>query len=289
MSPLSVAAPLHVPVEDRGMPAIDAVELRKEFRRRERVGRRLATTSSVALAPANFRVERGECVAILGQNGSGKSTLVRLLSTLLLPDGGTARVFGHDIRTDARAVRRLVNRVSVEASFFKKLSAFENLSYAARFYGIRAADSRARIPEILERLSFPADRRREPMEHLSRGMQQKVALARALLTAPVLLLLDEPTTGLDPRSKLEVQALVTDMRSQHDATVLLCTHDLAEAEELAGRVGILHRGELIALEPAARLKVRYGAATLEEAFFAATGDRLEDDPDRSTDEGGDSP
>jgi ABC-2 type transport system ATP-binding protein len=289
MSPLSVAASLHVPVEDRGVPAIHAVDLRKEFRRRERVGRRLATTSSVALAPANFRVERGECVAILGQNGSGKSTLVRLLSTLLLPDGGTARVFGHDIRTDARAVRRLVNRVSVEASFFKKLSAFENLSYAARFYGIRAADSRQRIPEILERLSFPADRRREPMEHLSRGMQQKVALARALLTAPVLLLLDEPTTGLDPRSKLEVQALVTDMRSQHDATVLLCTHDLAEAEELAGRVGILHRGELIALEAAADLKLRYGAATLEEAFFSATGDRLEDDPERSTDEGGDSP
>jgi ABC-2 type transport system ATP-binding protein len=289
MSPLSVAASLHVPVEDRGVPAIHAVDLRKEFRRRERVGRRLATTSSVALAPANFRVERGECVAILGQNGSGKSTLVRLLSTLLLPDGGTARVFGHDIRTDARAVRRLVNRVSVEASFFKKLSAFENLSYAARFYGIRAADSRQRIPEILERLSFPADRRREPMEHLSRGMQQKVALARALLTAPVLLLLDEPTTGLDPRSKLEVQALVTDMRSQHDATVLLCTHDLAEAEELAGRVGILHRGELIALEAAADLKLRYGAATLEEAFFSATGDRLEDDPDPSTDEGGDSP
>jgi len=242
MPPLSVAAPLNVPVKDRALPAIAAVDLRKEFRRRERVGRRWETTKSVALAPVNFRVERGECVAILGQNGSGKSTLVRLLSTLLIPDGGTASIFGHDLRTDARAVRRLVNRVSVEASFFKKLSAFENLSYAARFYGIRAADSRQRIPEILERLSFPADRRREPMEHLSRGMQQKVALARALLTAPAVLLLDEPTTGLDPRSKLEVQALVTDMQGQHDATVLLCTHDLAEAEDLADRVGILHRG-----------------------------------------------
>ena len=291
MPPLSVAAPLNVPVKDRALPAIAAVDLRKEFRRRERVGRRWEMTKSVALAPVNFRVERGECVAILGQNGSGKSTLVRLLSTLLLPDGGTARVFGHDIRADPRAVRRLVNRVSVEASFFKKLSAFENLSYAARFYGIRAADSRARIPEILERLSFPADRRREPMEHLSRGMQQKVALARAMLTAPVLLLLDEPTTGLDPRSKLEVQALVTDMQGQHDATVLLCTHDLAEAEELADRVGILHRGQLIALEAAAELKRRYGAATLEEAFFAATGGGLDDemDPDDNGHEGGASP
>ncbi|MEA2592838.1 MAG: type transport system ATP-binding protein [Actinomycetota bacterium] len=289
MSPLPVAAPMTVPVQDRAMPAIQAIDLRKEFRRRERVGRRFETTRSVALAPTTFRVERGECVAILGQNGSGKSTLVRLLSTLLLPDGGTARVFGHDIRTDARAVRRLVNRVSVEASFFKKLSAFENLSYAARFYGIRPADSRVRIPEIVERLSFPADRLREPMEHLSRGMQQKIALARALLTAPVVLLLDEPTTGLDPRSKLEVQALVTDMQEQHDATVLLCTHDLAEAEELARRVGILHRGELIALEAAAGLKLRYGAATLEEAFFAATGGRLEDEADREADEGGGSP
>jgi ABC-2 type transport system ATP-binding protein len=280
-----------VPVDGRGLPAIHAVDLRKEFRRRERVGRRRETSTSVALAPTSFRVERGECVAILGQNGSGKSTLVRLLSTLLLPDGGTARVFGHDIRTDARAVRRLVNRVSVEASFFKKLSSFENLSYAARFYGIRAADSRQRIPEILERLSFPADRQREPMEHLSRGMQQKVALARALLTSPVLLLLDEPTTGLDPRSKLEVQALVTEMQRQHDATVLLCTHDLAEAEELADRVGILHRGELIALEGAAGLKLRYGASTLEEAFFSATGGRLDDEvgTDDNEHERGESP
>jgi len=271
------------------VPAIHAVDLRKEFRRRERVGRRFETTRSVALAPTSFRVERGECVAILGQNGSGKSTLVRLLSTLLLPDGGTARIFGQDIRTDARAVRRLVNRVSVEASFFKKLSAFENLSYAARFYGIRAADSRVRIPEIVERLSFPADRLREPMEHLSRGMQQKIALARALLTAPVVLLLDEPTTGLDPRSKLEVQALVTDMQEQHDATVLLCTHDLAEAEELARRVGILHRGELIALDAAAGLKLRYGASTLEEAFFSATGGTLDEEIDTDGGRGGESP
>ena len=95
------------------------------------------------------------------------------------------------------------------------------------------------------------------MEHLSRGMQQKVALARALLTSPVLLLLDEPTTGLDPRSKLEVQEFIRDVRTTHDATILLCTHDLREAEVLADRVGILDRGKLIALAPADELKERY--------------------------------
>ena len=123
------------------------------------------------------------------------------------------------------------------------------------------------------------------MEALSRGMQQKVALARALLTSPVLLLLDEPTTGLDPRSKVEVQDFVREVRTSHDATVLLCTHDLAEAESLAGRVGILDRGELLSLEPAGELKQRYGAETLEEAFFAATGREIEaeeaEDEDRA--------
>ena len=101
-------------------------------------------------------MERGECVAILGQNGSGKSTLVRLLSTLLLPDGGEARVFGHDVFKEERAVQRLVNRVSVEASFFKKMSAAENLAYAARFYGMGPRETHAKIPVILERVGFPS-------------------------------------------------------------------------------------------------------------------------------------
>src|SRR4051794_2937125 len=220
-------------------------------------------------------MERGECVAILGQNGSGKSTLVRLLSTLLLHDGGTAFVFGHDVFKEQRAVQRLVNRVSVEASFFKKMSSEENLAYAARFYGLGPKETKVEIPRILGRVGFPTDRKHEGMEHLSRGMQQKVALARALLTSPVLLLLDEPTTGLDPRSKLEVQDFIREVRASHDATILLCTHDLNEAELLSDRVGILDRGKLIALAPAEELKERYGAETLEEAFFAATGRSFE--------------
>ena len=259
-------------------PAVSVFNLRKEFvrrdgRRRMRVRRRRVA----ALRGLTFRIERGECVAILGQNGSGKSTLVRLLSTLLLHDGGSAHVFGVDVFAEPRRVQMLVNRVSVEASFFKRLSAAENLSYSARFYGMTGRETQRRIPEILELVGFPPERRGEPMEDLSRGMQQKVALARALLTAPVLMLLDEPTTGLDPRSKLEVQAFIRTMRERHDATILLCTHDMAEAEVLADRIGILHHGDLLCLAPVDEIRRRYRAETLEEAFLAATGRAFEDE------------
>ena len=259
------------------VPAVEVTNLRKEFRRRDRRAGRFARRRMPALSDVTFTIERGECVAILGQNGSGKSTLVRLLSTLLINDGGEARIFGHDAFRESRAIRKLVNRVSVEASFFKKMSAAENLGYASRFYGMTSSATRDEIPRILERVGFPKERRNEPMENLSRGMQQKVALARALLTSPVLLLLDEPTTGLDPRSKREVQDFIREVRSEHDATILLCTHDLAEAEALADRIGVLDRGELLALEPVGELMARYGAATLEEAFFAATGRTFEDE------------
>src|SRR5204863_1995461 len=259
------------------MYAVEVHNLPKEFVRKSGRGLSRRRRRVAALKDVTFEIERGECVAILGQNGSGKSTLVRLLSTLLLHDGGDAQIFGHDVFREPRAVQRLVNRVSVEASFFKKMSAAENLGYAARFYGMTPRDTRHLIPEILRRVGFPDDRRNDAMENLSRGMQQKVALARALLTAPVLLLLDEPTTGLDPRSKLEVQEFIEEMRRTHDATTLLCTHDLAEAESLADRVGILDDGELLCLEPADELKRRYGADTLEEAFFAATGRSFEEE------------
>ncbi|MGZ8686972.1 MAG: ABC transporter ATP-binding protein [Gaiellaceae bacterium] len=259
--------------------AVEVRDLRKEFSRANRKAGRFARRRFPALDGVSFTIARGECVAVLGQNGSGKSTLVRLLSTLLLGDGGEARVFGHDVAREEKEVRRLVNRVSVEASFFKKMSSAENLHYAARFYGMTPTQTRERIPAILERVGFPAERRGEPMENLSRGMQQKVALARALLTSPVLLLLDEPTTGLDPRSKREVQAFVREIRERHDATILLCTHDMDEAEALSERVGILDRGRLLALEPADDLKRRFGVDTLEEAFLAATGRTFEDEVD----------
>lgn len=165
----------------------------------------------------------GEIYGILGANGSGKSTLIRLISTLLLPDAGSIHVFGDDVVTHSMKVRRVMNRVSVEASFFKRLSSAENLIYAARLYGIPSKVAVKKAEQILERLGFEAKRMDAEMEQLSRGMQQKVAIARALLTTPMLLLLDEPTTGLDPKSKRDVQTFIEEIRDERNAVILLTT------------------------------------------------------------------
>jgi ABC-2 type transport system ATP-binding protein len=245
--------------------------------------RRSQTKEVRAVDDVSFTVGRNEIFGILGANGSGKSTLIRMLSTLLIPDSGRVEVFGYDVRRDEAEVKRLINRVSVEASFFKKLSPGENLAYALRLYGRSGTTVRDETYAVLERLGIARDKVGEPLEQLSRGMQQKVAIARALLTSPVLLLLDEPTTGLDPRSKLDVQRFVRELREGHDATILLCTHDMAEADALCDRVAILEKGRLAALDTVAGLKQRYGAEigsanpSLEEIFIHLTGRSLDDD------------
>ena len=202
--------------------------------------------SEKSLRRAVDGVRRGEIYGLLGANGSGKSTLIRMFSTLLIPDEGAVRIFDHDVQEDELAVKRLINRVSVEASFFKKLSAMENLVYAGRLYGVAPNDARLKAHDILRRLGIAEDRLHEPLEKLSRGMQQKIAIARAFLTAPMLLLLDEPTTGLDIRSKREVQTFVQDLRLEHDATIVLTTHMLDEAEILCDSLAIMNHGKLIA-------------------------------------------
>jgi ABC-2 type transport system ATP-binding protein len=258
-------------------PALAAAGVVKVFRSaRPRPG---AQPMVRAVDSVSLEVERGEIYCLLGANGSGKSTLIRVFSTLLTADAGEVRVFGMDVARDELAVKRLINRVSVEASFFKKLSAMENLLYAGRLYGIAPAASRPKIRTILRRLGIDEGRMDEPLEKLSRGMQQKIAIARAFLTAPMLLLLDEPTTGLDIRSKREVQTFVRDLRDEHDATILLTTHDLDEASRLSDRIGILHNGRLVAEGTAGELAARYGGATLEDAFMTVTGRRLDDADD----------
>ena len=233
-----------------------------------------------AVAAVSFSAPAGTITAVVGPNGSGKSTLVRVLSTLVTPDRGEVEVFGVDAVRHPKQVQRSMNRVSVEASFFKKLSAMENLLYGAKLYGVTSAEARPRIKEILENIGFAHKRAQEPMEHLSRGMQQKIALARALLTSPVLMLLDEPTTGLDPRSKKDVQVFIRRIKEAQASSILLCTHDMGEAEELCDRVGIMMDGKILALEEPEDLKRRYATngrvPTLEETFMSATGYSVEE-------------
>ena len=239
-----------------------------------------------AVEDVNITIKRREIVGILGSNGSGKSTLIRMLSTLLIPDTGHVKIFGYDVVKDERMVQRLINRVSVEASFFKKLSPMENLIYAARLYNMPAAKARSKIREILSRLGIKPDRINAPLENMSRGMQQKVAIARAFLTSPIVLLLDEPTTGLDPRSKLDVQTFVRELRDEHDATILLTTHDMDEAEALCDRVAIIDAGRIVALGDALELKHtvaglmgRTELVSMHEVFMHYTASHLitEDD------------
>ena len=240
----------------------------------------------IAVNHVSFDVRRGEIFGVLGPNGSGKSTLIRLIATLLIPDAGQITVFGHNVAQDPMAVQRLINRVSVEASFFKKLSPLENLTYGARLYGIGGGEARERAMAVLKRLGLEEKNLTRPMEEMSRGMQQKVAIARAFLSRPTLLLLDEPTTGLDPRSKREVQAFVRELRDAHGATILLTTHDMIEADTLCDRIAIIDGGNIVALDTPENLKrlipqANGGMPTLEDVFMELTGKKLvreEDEP-----------
>ena len=271
-------------VSDLNAAAVEIESISKRFgqvgRMRQLMPWRKPKTPKLALDRVSLHVDTGRITGILGANGSGKSTLIRILATLLTPDAGRACVFGYDVVTQAADVRRHINRVSVEASFFKEMSPWENMLYAARLYSGGGDGTRSRVEAMLERLGLPLDTLDKPMKQLSRGQQQKVAIARSFLTSPSLLLMDEPTTGLDPRSKREVQDLVTSIRRDRAATVLLCTHDLQEAEVLCDRVVVIDHGRVLAEgTPADLIRIHAGpdGGSLEDAFMRLTGKRLEED------------
>ncbi len=242
-----------------------------------------------AIDDISLTIKRREIFGVLGANGSGKSTLIRMLSTLLIPDTGSLSIFGYDVVKQERMVQRMINRVSVEASFFKKLSPLENLIYAARLYNMSGTEARQKIYSILTRLGIKRDRIQAPLENMSRGMQQKVAIARAFLTSPIVLLLDEPTTGLDPRSKIDVQNFIKELREEHDATILITTHDMEEADVLCDRVAIIDQGVIVAMgetnelkQGIARLKGLDQAVSMNDVFMHYTASQriTEDDVKR---------
>jgi ABC-2 type transport system ATP-binding protein len=241
---------------------IKCVGLKKTFAKKDKV---------VALNNVSFTIQKNEVFGIVGPNGSGKSTLIRILSTLLIPDEGSASVFGHDVVREYSKVRPLINRVSVDAAFFKGISAWENLRYAARLYGLGGKEAKQRTLDILSQLGFSEKRFYEPLEDLSRGMQQKVAIARAFFTSPMLLLLDEPTTGLDPRSKMEVQNFIRKSMSSNGLTILLTTHDMNEAEVLCNRVAIIIKGRFVTVGKPNELLKKYKKPNLEQVFLEVTG------------------
>ncbi len=252
--------------------ALAATNVRKAFRKNKK--------TVEALKGVDLHIREGEIYGLLGPNGSGKSTFIRIASTLLIPDEGCIELFGFDVAKESREVQRLINRVSVEASFFRKLTAIENLLFSAGLHGMSRKEALARILDIAPRIGLDSKRLKDPIEDFSRGMQQKVAIARAFMCQPRMLLLDEPTTGLDPRAKREVQALITQMRNNSGTTILLTTHDMEEAERLCDYVGIIHNGEIVMSGRPAELKLsvssRKANATFEEVFLAYTGVSFEE-------------
>jgi ABC-2 type transport system ATP-binding protein len=181
---------------------------------------------------------------------------------------------GHRLPDEESAVRWKIGRVSVDAAFYKKLSARENLLYSAYLYGLEPRRAEKRAFEILERLGIESRRFSDPLEEMSRGMQQKVSIARALMINPPMLLLDEPTTGLDPKSRRDVQRFLEELREEEGTTILLTTHDMSEAERLCARIGFLAHGQLVAEGASEELKQQAQTATLEDAFIKMTGESL---------------
>ena len=224
--------------------------------RRWRIFRpKAAPTWFMAVEEVSLRIHSGEIFGLLGPNGAGKTTTIRMLCTLLEPSSGTALVNGYDILKQPNQVRQSLGTVlGGERSIYWKLSARENLEYFAALYHIPPGTARRRISELLERMEL-SDRADDPVEKYSSGMKQRVAISRALLSRPPVILLDEPTLGLDPQAARRLRQLVLELK-QEGHTILLTTHYMEEADQLSDRIGIIDQGKIIALDTPAALKQR---------------------------------
>ncbi|HEY9856862.1 MAG TPA: ABC transporter ATP-binding protein [Stenomitos sp.] len=229
-----------------GIPAIETEHLTRRF------------DAFTAVEDLTLTVRPGEVFGFLGPNGAGKTTVMRMLSALIRPTDGVARVLGHDVVTEGEAIRRKIGLLTETPGLYRKLSAEENLRYYARLYGVQNV---SQAIERYLRLLGLYERRHDPVGSFSKGMRQKIAIARALIHDPQLVYLDEPTSGLDPEAARLVLDFVLELRAQ-GRTVFLCTHLLDEAERLCDRVGVFKR-RLIAVDTPARLRsTRFGSRTV---------------------------
>jgi ABC-2 type transport system ATP-binding protein len=234
-------------------------------------GIRKAFRAKTVLDGVDLAVPAGQIVALLGQNGAGKTTLIRILATLLRPDAGSATVAGRDLLADPAGVRRAISLTGQYAAVDDMLTGEENLRMMARLRHLPPREARDRARRLLADFDLE-DARRRLVKTYSGGMRRRLDLAASMIARPELLFLDEPTTGLDPRSRDQLWATVADLAASGGVTVLLTTQYLMEAEQLAGHIAVLHQGRIVAAGTAAQLKSGLGVASLDEAFLALTDD-----------------
>ncbi len=228
---------------------------------------------SVALQEISFQVEEGEICGLIGTPGSGKTSLIRILAALIAPDSGEARVFGYDTARQPHQVQNLTNRISVEASFFHTRSAMDNLLSGMRGSAAGSSRQRHQAVEMLERLDLPAARWSQPMGVLGAQDQQKVALVRAMLTRPRLLLMDEPARNLDRHTRLAFFELLDDLRNADGVTVLLSAQQASEVSAICDRLAMLSAGRLVAEGEPGAIQTLLPAGHVEPALvelFLAT-------------------
>ncbi|WP_189954141.1 ABC transporter ATP-binding protein [Streptomyces roseolus] len=254
------------------MSIVEVNNLKRSYRTRTGIFSRERKVVD-AVRGVNFTIERGELFGLLGPNGAGKTTTIKMLTTLLLPTGGSATVLGHDVVTSARQVRRDIGYVfGGDRGLYDRLSAWDNLRYFAELYGLPPATQRARIGELLELVGL-AGREKERVEGFSRGMKQRLHIARGLLHDPELIFLDEPSIGIDPVGARELRGTIARLK-ESGKTILLTTHYMFEADELCDRIAVIQNGSVVAEGKPDELKKRVSAGrVLEvETFGLAEGE-----------------
>ena len=252
----------YLSLEDISLKSIEAFDLVKSF------------NGFKAVENLSFSVEEGEIFGLLGPNGAGKTTTIRMLSALIAPTGGRATISGYDVQDDALKVREIIGILTESPSLYGRLTAMENMEFFAKAYGV--TDKSERDTKIRELLDFFQlwDRRTDPVGQYSKGMKQKLAIARALIHSPEILYLDEPTSGLDPKSSKDIRDLMEELTKNEHQTILLCTHRLEDAEKLCDRVMIINKGKPITVASPRDLRKRFSSGQEVQVGFTKLDNNL---------------